>query len=138
MISRWIGDQKVKCIVSDKESKSGKVIRDCGWDVIQIVDPNHCIKAFTRKWDGLTRIQKQHLHGLKERLMTLLRTLIPQPMTVEGKPPMWQNAINHHLGDYTRFPFPQHRGYIWRPKDGDAALRTLIFVISAAEDLVQN
>jgi hypothetical protein len=46
MISRWIGNRKAKCIVRDEASKSGKVIRDSGGDRIQILDPNHCIKAF--------------------------------------------------------------------------------------------
>jgi hypothetical protein len=65
-------------------------------------------------------------------------TVILWPTAVEGKLAMWRNAINQCRGDNTNCPFLQHKHYIWRPKDGDAALETLMLVISAAEDLIQN
>jgi hypothetical protein len=55
---------------------------------------------------------------LKERLPTFLRTVTCQPITVGEKPAMWRNALKHCQGDHTSCPFPQHKGYIWKPKDG--------------------
>jgi uncharacterized protein YwbE len=134
MISRRIGGHEVKYIVRDKDSKSGKVTRGSGRDVTQILDPNHCIKVFTRKWNGLARIQKQHLHGLKERVMTFLWTVIRHSITIEGKLAMGWKAINHYEEDHTSCRFPQQKGYIWRPKDRDAALENLMSVISRRSD----
>jgi hypothetical protein len=51
---------------------------------------------------------------------------------------MWLDAINHCQGDCPSCPIPRHKCYIWRPEDRDAALETLMFVISAAEDLIHN
>jgi hypothetical protein len=64
--------------------------------------------------------------------------VIRHPTTVEENLAMWWNAITRCQGDHTISPFPQHKGCICRPKDGDTALEALMFVISAAEDPVQN
>jgi hypothetical protein len=51
IIPRWIGHQKVKSLVRNWDSKSGTVIRDNGWNVIQILDSNDC-EALGGKWDA--------------------------------------------------------------------------------------
>jgi hypothetical protein len=65
-----------------------------------------------------------------------LRTVIQESTTVEEKLAMSWNAINQR--GHPICPFPQHKSDIWRAKDGDVALETLMFIISTAPDLVRN
>jgi hypothetical protein len=65
-----------------------------------------------------------------------LWTVIHESIIVEEKLAMSWNAINQR--GHPICPFSQHKSDIWRAEDGEAALETLMFIISTAPDLVQN
>jgi hypothetical protein len=48
MIGRWKDDQQVKTVVTNQDSKLGKVIRESRWNIEHEFDANHAKKSLDR------------------------------------------------------------------------------------------
>jgi hypothetical protein len=126
MIGRWEDDEKVETIITDQDSKLAKVIRESAWDVTHEFDANHAKKSLDRYQEHLPKEQRQHLHGLGQRLKKWFNHVLHLPIGREKRVEEWENAYNHYCGDHTRCADPEHHGYRWRYEEspeGQATLR---------------
>jgi hypothetical protein len=61
MLIRWMMETRVTGVIRDRHTKTGKVIEKCQWKVTQMLDKDHCTKAFLRKWYGLKTADKKRI-----------------------------------------------------------------------------
>jgi hypothetical protein len=139
IIQRWKNDSRVSIIVHDKDAKITKLIRDSGWNVLQNIDANHARKSFQRFYDNnLTREEKAHLYGLKERIDRWLNHVIHLDIPLVLKLEVWMNAKSHFRGDHsncTHLPSDDHE---WMNKDNPESLRILDKILEKGRSIISS
>jgi hypothetical protein len=99
ILIRWTTETRVPGIIRDKHTKTEKVIENCQWKVTQMLDKNHC----TRRSCG---------NGMGSKWLTRkgeAQTISEADLAV--KIDIWVNVENHHRGDCTSCPDPNHSGH---------------------------
>jgi len=125
MIPNWNDDDRIALIVRDEASKSALVIATSGWNVAQLLDTNHCVKAFIRKWDAFPLGDQTLLFGLKERLKRFSRHIVRLQLPPDRKITTWRNAILHHQGDGSQCPVHQYDTHEWKARTERRAIEVL-------------
>jgi hypothetical protein len=138
MIPRWKGDANVKYIAHDRDSKISKCIRDSGWEVEQIMDPNHTKKSLERQWKKMNDKQKGLLHGLKQRLFSWFSFVSKKEISPAHKTEMWENASQHYCGNHSNCIDPNHSGFKWTNASNPEAQATLNNFISKGTNLLTS
>jgi hypothetical protein len=100
MVRRWQDDQKVKTVITDQDSKLGKIIRDSHWSVEHEFNANHAKKSLDRYQERLLREQRQHLYGLGQGLKNWFDHVLHQPIPREKKIEARENAYSGTLPLY--------------------------------------
>jgi hypothetical protein len=138
MIHRWEDDRKVRTIITDQDSKLGKVIRESRWNVNHEFDANHAKKSFERYQERLPKEERQYLDGLDQRLKNWFNHVLHQPIPREKKVETWESAYGHFCGDHTGCPNPTHQGYQWRHRDDPAARETLTRYLAEGSKVIRK
>lgn len=63
LVPRWKSDSRVIAYCHDKDSKSRKVIEELGWKIKEMIDTNHAIKSFRRKFQRIKNNSTTKLRG---------------------------------------------------------------------------
>jgi hypothetical protein len=101
IIERWKDNTKVRGCVHDNDSKATQAIKEAGWEIEQMYDPNHVVKQFERRWNSC---DTRSLRGLHAKLLMWFRYLIRSDFSVEEKQGYWMNSLEHFKGDHTKCP----------------------------------
>lgn len=102
MIPSWKDDRRVTQYVHDKDSKTKKAIEKAGQNIEEMIDTNHCVKSFRRKFN-LTKVKSPtKLYGLKAPLERFFQALLKIDLTIEEKQDLWLNAVEHFSGNHEK------------------------------------
>jgi hypothetical protein len=101
IIERWKDNTKVRGCVHDNDSKATQAIKEAGWQIEQMYDPNHVVKQFERRWNSC---DTRSLRGLHAKLLMWFRYLIRCDFTVEEKQGYWMNSLEHFKGNHAKCP----------------------------------
>lgn len=89
MILRWKDDCRVTQYVHDKDSKTKKAIEEVGWNIEEMIDTNHCVKSFKRKFNRIKVKSSTKLYGLKAPLERFFQALLKIDLTIEEMQDLW-------------------------------------------------
>jgi hypothetical protein len=138
LVNRWEDDEKVDTVITDQDSKLGKVIRDSWWGVKHEFDANHAKKSLNRYRESLSKQQRQHLSGLGQRLDSWFNHVIHEPVDREQRVAMRENAYDHYCGDHTRCPRPGHEAYGWTHQKSPEARQTLKRYLAEGSKIIRK
>lgn len=102
LVPRWKGDSRVIAYCHDKDSKSRKVIEELGWKIKEMIDTNHAIKSFRRKFQRIKNNSTTKLRGLKSHLERFFNALLRIDLLIEDKISLWLNVSQHLAGDHSK------------------------------------
>lgn len=102
LIPRWRDDARVTHYVHDKDGKTRSLIREMNWQVTELIDQNHLMKSFRRKFQKIKVKSECKLFGLQARLERFFQTLVKLDETAAVKRDQWMNVPNHLAGDHSK------------------------------------
>ena len=102
LIPRWKNDEKVRFYVHDKDAKTKCLIQDQQWEIEELIDKNHLMKSYERKWNKYKRTAPSKFYGLHDRLRRYFILILKEDMDINEKTKQWINAANHLIGDHSK------------------------------------
>ena len=102
LIPRWINDKRVVAFVHDKDSKSRKLIREMGWQIDELIDCNHAIKSFRRKFQRMKNNATNKLRGLKASLERFFQSLLRIDLPISTKEHLRMNVSEHLSANHSK------------------------------------
>ena len=102
LVPRWQSDSRVTHFVHDKDAKTRAVIREFGWQIVELIDQNHLMKSFRRRFQKIKKKSKCKLFGLQARLERFFQTLVKLDAPINVKREQWLNVPNHLAGDHSK------------------------------------
>ena len=100
-------------------------------------DPNHHLLHFDTIWKKWNHLCHGKLHGLKNRILKSLKSLLYETSTTDQKLEKWENSINHFRGNHEYCP-PHVEEKSWSNKDDESAIHSLLGVISDIIPIILN
>lgn len=126
LIERWKNNENVKYLVHDQDAAVSKVIRDSGWNIVELFDTNHCMKS----WNiFLTRLNKEAIETLNKCIAKGKHYIIkckPNLGSTQGNE-SFHNVKSKYLSKRTEFPF-----------SSDARIALSVLDYNHVENFAQN
>jgi hypothetical protein len=138
MLPRWKDETRVDVIVTDHDSKMGRVIASSGWKVKHENDANHAKKSLDRYCKSLSKEDKACLYGLGNKSRQWFNKVLHEPVSVAEKKELWNNTYNHYCGDHSHCPDPMHKGYLWPKRDNPRAQEVLRRYIDEGSKMIDR
>lgn len=95
-------DSRIVGYCHDRDAKSSKFLKECGWNIPELIDKNHMSKSFDRIFAEINTANDNALYGLHGRLRSYLNILYYLDEDVETKKMHWQNALRHYTGNHEK------------------------------------
>lgn len=93
--------QKVSTIIKDGDTKIENIIKESGWKVDIINDVNHKLKNFHTSFAQINKKHNNSLRGFEKPLKKWLGHILFSENSPNDKIGMWENSIQHFLGNHT-------------------------------------
>jgi hypothetical protein len=105
MVEELKEDPRIKFFVHDKDARTSKLLRESGWNVIDIIDTNHAMKSFDLKLKN---------YGFEKWVKIKLRRwmihCVKLTGTAEEKIALWKNILQHLIGNHEKCPYRHKKG----------------------------
>ena len=101
LIPKLRNSQKVSTIIKDGDTKIENIIKDSGWNVNVINDVNHKLKNFHTSFAKINKKHNNCLRGFEKPLKKWLGHVLFSENSPNDKIGMWENSIQHFLGNHT-------------------------------------
>lgn len=139
MIPRWKEDSRIYAYVHDKDSKSKKAIDASGWDIRELIDKNHLMKSWERKFKKYKKKADAKLKGLHDKLRRYFVYLINSDELAEDKLQLWLNATAHYSGNHEACKHSEEcQSYTWADADiGNNSFILDQFLLSSSKLLIK-
>ena len=92
---------KVGTIIKDGDVKIEKLIEKYNWTVKVMSDINHKFKNFHTSFKNINAAHNGTLRGLEKGLKQWLGHVLFSNLTTSVKEQLWNNTVNHYLGNHT-------------------------------------
>lgn len=107
-------ESNFKYFIHDKDGKATALLGEAGWNLIEILDPNHAAINLDRRFDIFNKENKNCFYGLKQHLLNFFKKILRMDASIDEKIRYWFNIPDHFLGHHDNCPF-KHKNdtYIW-------------------------
>ncbi|OHT16419.1 hypothetical protein TRFO_02672 [Tritrichomonas foetus] len=116
LIPKWKNDEKAEYYVHDKDSKCKKEIEKSKWDIRELIDKNHLMKSYERRWNKYKAMTPCKFRGLHNKLRFFFLFLLKEDLSHQEKVIQWINVSHHLMGKHQKCLHEAKMYPIW--KDG--------------------
>jgi hypothetical protein len=112
-------------LVIDGDVILSKIIRNSGRQIKHLLDINHAVKSFIRKFNGLNAKGKKILEPLAQSIVRHFQWLVKQRIPATEKKLSWRNVVSHFQGNHSQCTHPPSRHPLSLTPDMTEAISSL-------------
>jgi hypothetical protein len=138
LVQSFRGQSSVCGIVTDRDGQVGPILREEGWQIVELLDRNHVVKGYNRLWEETVMMPASETSAKRSRIIPLeliatrlkrwFYVVIKMEGDQESRHRAWMGALDHFLAPDVD----------WAGRDDPVAVERLRGFIQRTERLLDD